>query len=179
MLSGVKSLLLHNLVSVHLRRLRVTFFLVIEGSSCARTFHFLFYDEIRLSCKHQTVLTLKRVFADVFQNFFPRILLFLPFSDVVTRLLLLESFQNELIFSGNLGKFSFPGLSIEWSATASYCSCWHKWLNGHFCPCLAHEVRSLLDTPTAIKGSSSGYASRRVSCVESSSLLLKDIGHLF
>jgi hypothetical protein len=75
MLASIQGLLLHNLVSEN-RGLRVTLFLVVEGSTSAATFYFLFDDEVGL---HQTVLALERVFADVFKDFLAIIFLFLPF----------------------------------------------------------------------------------------------------
>lgn len=148
MLSRVESLLFHNLIAVHLGGIWVALFLVVKSGTSARTFYFLFYDEIRLS--HETILALERVLTNIFQNFFARVFIFLPLRDVITCLFILKSFQNELIFPCDLGEFSFSCLSIQRSAPTGSSRSRHKGLNGHFCSSLTHEIGSLLNTSTSI-----------------------------
>ena len=147
MLTLVKSLLFHYLVSVHLLRLLgISFFLVIESCARARTFDLLFDYEVRLHLHphYQAVLALNRIFTNILKNFISDVFFFLPFWDVITCLFVLKPFQNKLIFTRDLGQFSLPCLSIKRSSASRWSRLsWHQWLNGHLCSCLAHKIRSL------------------------------------
>lgn len=170
MLSWVQVSLFDYLIAVHLWWLRIALLFIVECCSSAWAFYFLFDYEIGLM---KAVLALQRVLTNVFQNFLSIVLLFLPFWDVVARLLILKSLQYQLILLCYFWEFPFPRLSVERSAATSHCLCWHKWLNRHFGSGLAHHIRPLL----AGSGADSAHSLCRVSSIESASLFLEDISH--
>ena len=95
-------------------RVRIPFFLVEVDSSGVTGLLLANYEVSLAESAAPVDLVLdERVLADVLEHPAPVLFVFLPLLHVVTGLLVLQPFENLLVFSGDPDQFSFASLSVE------------------------------------------------------------------